>query len=184
MKNVNELITYLQEKESFVLAIDGMCASGKTTLAKRISEELDCIVFHIDDFYLPKDKRTQTRLKQPAGHIDYERFEETVLKPISNKQEVHYQPYLCSTMTYSSTITSIAYHPRIIIEGSYSLYPTLLPYYTDIITLRIKSELQKERLLKRNPNRINQFLEKWIPLEEYYFSYYQIFDNHPTLFIE
>lgn len=45
--------TLLQEKGGrAVIAIDGMAASGKSTLAARLAEELDGCVIHMDDFFL------------------------------------------------------------------------------------------------------------------------------------
>ena len=35
------------------------------------------------------------RLKETGGNVDYERFEETVLRPIFQKQTVFYQPFSC-----------------------------------------------------------------------------------------
>ncbi len=44
--------TLLQEKGGrAVIAIDGMAASGKSTLAARLAEELDGCVIHMDDFF-------------------------------------------------------------------------------------------------------------------------------------
>ena len=51
--------TLLQEKGGrAVIAIDGMAASGKSTLAARLAEELDGCVIHMDDFFLfPRRQR-------------------------------------------------------------------------------------------------------------------------------
>ena len=65
-----------------LLAIDGRCGSGKTTLAAALQERLHCGVFHMDDFYLPFEARTPERLAQPGGHMDFDRFEKEVLRPL------------------------------------------------------------------------------------------------------
>ena len=36
-----------------IIAIDGRCAAGKTTLAARLAKELGGDVIHMDDFFLP-----------------------------------------------------------------------------------------------------------------------------------
>lgn len=41
------------------------------------------------------EQRTPQRLKETGGNVDYERFEETVLRPIFQKQTVFYQPFSC-----------------------------------------------------------------------------------------
>ena len=82
----------LEEKsgseESLLVAIDGRCGSGKTTLGKYLKQIFDCNLFQMDDFFLRMEQRTPERLKEPGGNVDYERFEETVLRPILQKQTV------------------------------------------------------------------------------------------------
>ena len=178
---IDELVFQLQQAESFILAIDGMSTSGKTTLATQLQEQLGGHVFHMDDFFLPAEKRTPQRLAEPGGNVDYERFLETVLKPLSQKQTVSYQPFDCSVMALDKTVHEISYHPYNIIEGSYALHPELLPYYTHQVVLRIDSKTQLQRLQKRNPKQMNQFIDMWIPLENDYFTYYQIFEKFPVI---
>ena len=37
-----------------LVAIDGRCAAGKTTLAASLQAQLECNVFHMDDFFLAR----------------------------------------------------------------------------------------------------------------------------------
>ena len=46
---INELV---REKPYIILAIDGRCGSGKTTLASYLQKEFKANLFHMDDFYL------------------------------------------------------------------------------------------------------------------------------------
>jgi uridine kinase len=48
-KKIDEL---LMQKDIVIVAIDGKCTSGKTTLAAKLAEIYDCNVFHMDDFFL------------------------------------------------------------------------------------------------------------------------------------
>lgn len=175
-----ELILQLKGKDSFILAIDGMCGSGKSTLADELHLLFGGNLFHMDDFYLPICKRTKERLQQPGGNVDYERFLETVLIPLSKKENVIYQPFDCSIMELSKKEV-IKYQPITIIEGSYSLRPELVDYYTDVIVLKISDEEQIKRLTKRNPQHIDNFINKWIPFENKYFKYYSIMDKYPVI---
>ena len=47
-----------QVQEQVVVAIEGGSASGKRTLAQRLAEQIDCNVFHMDDFFLQPHQRT------------------------------------------------------------------------------------------------------------------------------
>ena len=40
------------DKPRILVAIDGRCGSGKTTLAAALQEMLQCPVVHMDDFFL------------------------------------------------------------------------------------------------------------------------------------
>ena len=175
-----ELIKQLKEKDSFILAIDGKCGSGKSTFAKELYKIFGGNIFHMDDFYLPLQKRTSERLNQPGGNVEYARFLSSVLIPIIKKEDVLYQRFDCSLMDYVEG-EIITYHPFNIVEGSYSLRPEFVDYYTDIIVLDIDEDLQLERLEKRNPNKIEAFKEKWIPLENKYFDYYKIMEKYPVI---
>ena len=44
--------TLLAEQEHVFVAIDGPCASGKTTLARNLNERFGGNVLHMDDFFL------------------------------------------------------------------------------------------------------------------------------------
>ena len=64
----------MAERESVTVAIEGKCTSGKTTLANYLGEVYDCNVFSMDSFFLQPHQRTEERLAQPGGNVDYERF--------------------------------------------------------------------------------------------------------------
>ena len=66
----------LEEKNFVIVAIDGKCTSGKTTLASQLAEIYDCNVFHMDDFFLRPEQRTPERFAEVGGNVDYERFHE------------------------------------------------------------------------------------------------------------
>ena len=40
-----------QNKSSVIIAVDGRCAAGKTYLASRIKEAINCNVIHMDHFF-------------------------------------------------------------------------------------------------------------------------------------
>ena len=162
--------SHTDNQKPFLLAIDGMCGSGNTSLAKELSEIYNCNVFHIDDFYLPFEMRTKERLEQPGGHMDYERFKEEVLMPIVRQEPVIYVPYQCATGNYGEP-TIINTKNINIIEGSYSLHPFLNQVYDCKVFLTVREQVQIQRIGKRcGEEKLKQFLNQWIPLENKYFS--------------
>ena len=68
----------LSRQDRVIVAIEGSCGSGKTTLAALLAKHRDCNVFHMDDFFLRPHQRTPERFAQPGGNVDYERFREEI----------------------------------------------------------------------------------------------------------
>ena len=153
-----------------ILAIDGRCASGKTTLGNQLALEWHAALFHMDDFYLQPHQRTEERLAEPGGNVDRERFLEEVLLPLRAGKTVSYRRFDCGTFTFEPARliepTAIA-----IVEGSYALHPQLRNLYDLRIFMDIDPEEQMRRILKRNgPEAAERFRTRWIPLEEAYFE--------------
>ena len=72
---INEIIKQEDNTDRPILvAIDGRCGSGKTTLGEYLKGQLDCNLFHMDDFFLRMEQRTPDRMKETGGNVDYERF--------------------------------------------------------------------------------------------------------------
>ena len=78
------LLTEIKQRSTLVLAIDGRCAAGKTTLAARLAELCDCNVIHMDHFFLCSKQNTMERLQQAGGNMDYVRFCEERWIPMEN----------------------------------------------------------------------------------------------------
>ena len=167
---VKETIAALaSKKEYMIVAIDGSCASGKTTLATQLAEHFDCNLFHADDFFLTPDLRTTERLAETGGNIDYDRLLKEVLTPILNRESFSYRPYDCSSRALAEPIT-VTQKPINIVEGSYSLHPCLAHAYDLKILLTVSEELRRERILRRPEHLHNRFFNEWIPMEQKYFA--------------
>lgn len=79
-----------------VIAIDGRCASGKTTLAQRLEE--------------------------PGGNIHYERLKEEVLPALKKPNAFYYNRFDCGKMCMEEKCAVSAGVIRIV-EGVYSCHP-------------------------------------------------------------
>jgi hypothetical protein len=163
-------IDRLLSKGCATVAIEGGSASGKSTLAELLRRVYSCNLFHMDDFFLRPSQRTPERLAEIGGNIDRERFLAEVLLPLSRGEEVKYRRFDCALGSLTDPIT--APHSRLtVIEGVYSMHPTLSPHYDLSVFLSISPEHQRERILKRNsPSFAQHFFDEWIPLENLYFS--------------
>ena len=157
-----------------LVALDGPCATGKTTLGGFLSRLYRCPLFHMDDFYLPPERKTAQRLAEPGGNVDAERFFTDVLSPLSRGETVHYRPYHCHSNALGEEI-AVPPAPLAVVEGVYSLRPELQPYYHVKCFLDVPWSTRRARLLARNgPEGLERFEKLWIPLEDAYFRAFPI----------
>lgn len=160
----------LKAQERVIIAIDGNCCAGKTTLAERLKTLLSATVFHLDDYFLQPHMRTPERLQQPGGNVDAERFLADVLLPASRGEIARVRKYDCHEDLLLDAV-EVAPNRVNIVEGAYSLHPLLAPYYSLKIFCRATPTLQIARIRKRNgEDALSMFLNRWIPLENAYFN--------------
>lgn len=177
----NSIEQLLKQQDTLLVAIDGSCTSGKTTLACQLLEIFDCNIFHMDDFFLRPEQRTPERFAETGGNVDYERFGEEVLLPLKAAKPFSYRPFDCSTFTLSAPI-HVQPKRLNIIEGTYSLHPYFGDAYDLKIRLTISPELQKERILSRPVFLHKRFFEEWIPMENQYFEGFHISEKCDFIF--
>ena len=163
----------LEEKNFVIVAIDGKCTSGKTTLASQLAEIYDCNVFHMDDFFLRPEQRKPERFAEVGGNVDYERFHEEVLLPLKSGEAFSYRPFDCSTFTLAAPVT-VAPKKLNVIEGTYSHHPYFGNPYDLKILLTVGEEIQRQRILERPAFLHKRFFEEWIPMENRYFDGFAI----------
>ena len=170
------VLRYIQNnlQEYNIIAVDGRCASGKTTLASVLKNGFDCNIFHMDDFFLHGAMRTPERLSLPGENVDHERFLAEVLLPASAGKPVQYRRYNCHLGDFEPT-KLIPPKPISIIEGVYSFHSSLEGFYTMKLFLDIAPALQRRRILVRNmPEQAERFFNEWIPMEENYFQTFAV----------
>lgn len=164
-----EIEGVLKTKSSAVVGIDGMAASGKTTLADTVAEVYDCNVFHCDDYFLRPEQKTPSRLAEIGGNIDYERLKSEIIDSLFTKSDFEIRKYNCETKTLSD-IRSVPKKPVTVIEGVYALHPYFGDVYDIKRVLEISEEEQLSRLEKRNPALLDRFITDWLPKEQDYFN--------------
>lgn len=153
-----------------VIAIDGRCASGKSTAADLIVRAFGAEIVRCDDFFLPPELRTPGRYAEPGGNIHYERFAAEVIDNLATKKPFEYGVYDCSVGRITRT-TRVGDSPFIIVEGAYSTHPRFGRYYNLSAFFDVSKETQRERIIAREgENAWPAFERKWIPLEEAYIA--------------
>ena len=163
----------MAEKELVIVAIDGPCTAGKTTLARMLQDVYNCNVFHMDDFFLRPEQRTPERFAQIGGNVDYERFAEEVLTSLKVNVPFSYRPFDCHSFTLTEPV-AVSPKKLTIIEGTYSQHPYFSDPYDLKIFLTVPKDVQYQRIMARPAALHDRFLRLWIPMETQYFEKFQI----------
>lgn len=157
-------------KTPAVVAVDGMCGCGKSTLGAVLSYVFDAPLIHMDDFYVPLEMKTPARFAEPGGNVHYERFSKEVAPFVGGPSPFTFGLYECGVWAITSHQT-VQPAPFTVVEGSYSFNPKNGVDYDLRLFVESDRETQLARLLAREgPARLEDFKSKWIPLEELYFD--------------
>ena len=171
---ISRIDTLLSRKEPVIIAIDGRCGSGKSTLGKLLAEHYSCDLLHLDDFFLRPEQRSEKRLATPGENVDHERFLDEVLLPIKNNGSAAFRPFDCKTHSLKEPV-GVSAGRILIVEGSYCLHPNLREFYNLKIFLTVSKTEQLKRIAARSGEAAAERFERiWIPLEESYFTHYDI----------
>lgn len=158
----------LREKTRAYIAIDGMAASGKTTLAKALSSRFSsCAVTYMDDFTMPFEARYPGYFEKTLSNADVARFDREVLSPLLCGEAAVYRPYRCHPVPgFGDPVVIPADCAVVIVEGAYCLHPDLFGRYDLRVLSLIDEDTQRERILKRNGSeQLQRFESLWIPME-------------------
>lgn len=181
MKILRDLQIYIDEllkdNSKAVIAIDGNCGAGKTVVAEKLRQLYLCDVIHMDDFFVPKINRTKELMSTPGWNVDTNRFKEEVLEKLEYNIPFEYSVFSCKIQKIINTLP-IKRRGLLIIEGSYSQRSDFLPYYDRKLFLKCDKDIQLKRIKERNgKEKLQDFINIWIPNEEEYQKYYNIEQN-------
>ena len=166
-----------QMGERVLVTIDGPCASGKTTLARKLAEIFGAAVAHTDDYVIPHARKTPERLAVPGGNCDADRLEAEIAAPWKRGEAVVYRRYDCRNDRLLPE-ESLPDCRILILEGSYCNLPAIRKHADVRVFLEAPWETRKERLEKREPAwSLQRFHDLWIPLEDQYFDAYGLPDR-------
>ena len=170
---IKDWIETQEGKERIIVSIDGSCTSGKSTLAAALASELDCNLFHMDDFFLRPQQRTAERYAEAGGNVDYERFYREVLKPLKTGEAFSYRLFDCRSGLLAEEVSVMPKRINII-EGSYSHHPYFGNVYDLKVFLLVSPETREQRIRRRLPLLQKKFFTDWIPMEQKYFEMFSI----------
>ncbi len=153
-----------------LIAIDGVGATGKSTLAAALSRELqDCPIIGVDYFcHSPSGKSGEWWGGNVEGYgVDWERLRDQVLIPASKGGPVRFQSL--DWGDWSLTWVDVPDHPYLIVEGMTSLRREVRDFYDVKIWMDAPGETQLARVRERDGDHmINHWHREFIPLAASY----------------
>ena len=163
----------LAQRSHVLVGIDGMCASGKSTLGGLLAAVYRCGTVQADDFFLQPHQRTPARLAEPGGNLDYDRLA-PVAAQAGQGHAFAYQAYNCQTRRMGA-LRAIPAARLTLLEGTYCLHPKIAAPCDVRIFLSVDARVQLARIQSRSGAALAaQFKEEWIPLETRYFATYNV----------
>ncbi|WP_148043353.1 uridine kinase family protein [Flexivirga caeni] len=166
--SIPSLAQRITEADRVLVGIDGAGATGKSTLAALLAEQIpDAHVVHVDDFYLPTVRHGE--LEGAVGALfDLPRLRTEVLQPAREGRAIQYRRYDWPTDALAELIEIPAGAP-VIVEGVYCLDDVMRDAYSCSIWCHAPYELRLSRGLDRDgEDAREQWVEVWMPLEEQY----------------
>ena len=171
-KDIEEIIQRVdalkvQGKRPVVIGMDGMAASGKTTLAALLEQRLDAAVVHMDDFFLPQGFRTPQRLKTPGGNVYHERFAQEVLPYLRSGVLFGYRIFDAHAHAYIGT-RDIWAKDVILVEGCYCMHPSFGDIYDLKLFVEVSPYEQEQRIANTRAAVAEMYKAMCIPMENRY----------------
>lgn len=153
-----------------LVAVDGRGASGKSTFAQRLRDELltshDSVeIVSVDDFYRPPGMAEPG----PYGLFDLARLGRQVVDPYLCGERVSYRPYDWNSRTVSGSPRDVGVPEILILEGIFSMSRRLGKSRTFGIWVEAPSHARLARGLARDGEAAREvWTGIWMPREDEY----------------
>lgn len=167
---IHQLQHYLDNiKEFSIIALEGKCASGKSTISNNLK---NVTIIDVDEFFLRQELKTKERLEEIGGNIDYDLYEQC-LKTIKPNSTITYTIFDCQTQTYKQKTIEIK--DKVLLVGVYSYHHKVRKYIDKLAYLLINKDTQLQRLKQRKM--YLRFINEWVPMEEKYYNSFDFIGN-------
>jgi uridine kinase len=122
-------VEHVTQLSPSLIAIDGLPCSGKSTLAKRLREQLNAASIELDEFVLPQpDWPVAIEPAFPFPYIRYTAFVQAV-QALAGAGVCSFSPFNWETFDISPELRTVTRETTVIVEGVSSLSPALSPLF-------------------------------------------------------
>lgn len=195
-----QIILHLEPDHPVRVAIDGVDASGKTTLANELAEVMQnsdrqIIRASVDNFHNPKRIRRKQGNLSPEGFYhdsyNYDALEEVLLKPLGPCGDRHYQTAVFDLQQDQpiESPSKIAEQDAVLLmDGIFLLRPRLMSYWDLTLYINVDYAHTMARGVHRDAeiygsadNAALRYLERYIPGQQLYHKHADPLDKADIL---
>ncbi|MFD2442579.1 kinase [Bacillus sp. CGMCC 1.16607] len=174
-----QTISGMADKEKrFIVGIDGLSRSGKTTLVNHIRKmeeqegKLTVLVFHLDDYIVEQNKRYNTSYEEWYEYYylqwDINSLKESLFQKLKVSEQVTLQLYEASHDTHSTHTISLPENCLIIVEGVFLQRKEWRDYFDFVIYLDCPREIRFKRESENTQKNIEKFQNRYWKAEDFY----------------
>lgn len=177
LSSIIKLIPTLKQGERFLLGIDGLSRSGKTTLVKCVSEKLQekdipFSIFHIDDHIVERKKRYDT------GHAEWFEYyylqwdidwlKNDFFRLLKTDEELMLPFYKSETDCHETKYVTLPETGVIIVEGVFLQRKEWKQYFDSVVYLDCPREKRFSRETNKTQQNLKKFQKRYWKAEEHY----------------
>ncbi|MCZ8537078.1 kinase [Paenisporosarcina quisquiliarum] len=176
LSSLNE-IPNVKEGQRFILGIDCLSRSGKTTFVKKFEQhfqekDIPLCILHIDDYIVVRNQRYNTGREEwyEYYHLqwDTEWLKDHLFKKLKSSRELHLLTYDYSSDTQKSQVVRLPETCLIIIEGVFLQRKAWRSFYDYMIYLDCPREKRFNRESETTQMNIEKFRTRYWKAEDYY----------------
>ncbi|MGG4167959.1 kinase [Rossellomorea vietnamensis] len=169
------------DKPRFILGIDGLSRSGKTTFVKQLSAELNeeslqYHIFHIDDFIVDRKRRYDTGLEEWQEYFqlqwDVTWLSKHFFQGLPDMERVTLPYYDGATDTHETRTIQLPKEGLIIIEGVFLQRKEWKHFFDKVVYLDCPRETRFNRESNETKKNISKFKNRYWKAEDYYINQY------------
>ncbi|TMU85038.1 hypothetical protein FGG79_14170 [Bacillus sp. BHET2] len=176
-----QMINSHQTNSSFILGIDGLSRSGKTTFVMElqdilVKESQDFHIFHIDDHIVERARRYNTGYEEWYEYFqlqwDTAWLTENFFRDLKNSNQITLPFYDSQTDTHQSKFIRLPKKGVIIVEGVFLQREKWRAFFDKVVYLDCTREqrfMRESQATQQNPAK---FENRYWKAEEYYLNVY------------
>ncbi|MCR8848184.1 kinase [Rossellomorea sp. SC111] len=183
---ISELISLVKSQNRYILGIDGLSRSGKTTLVKQLqetldNEEIEYYFFHIDDHIVEREGRYNTGFEEWYEYFqlqwDVDWLKRNFFEKLIDCDQINLPYYHSDTDTQEIRTVTLPKTGLIVIEGVFLQRKEWQGFFDKVLFLDCSQERRFMRETKTTKRNREKFERRYWKAEEYYINTFKPLDS-------